>query len=59
LKIWRGPKRHEEGLAQLADYLSIHSMEKGYLLIFDPRQEKSSETKLLVQDAKQIFAVWV
>ena len=59
LKIWRGPKRHQEGLLQLSDYLSIHGMEKGYLLIFDPRQEKSRETKLIMQDGKQIFAVWV
>ena len=59
LKIWRGPKKHEEGLSQLADYLTIHGVEKGCLLIFDPRKGKSWESKSVLKNGKRIFAVWV
>ena len=59
LKIWRGPKKHEEGLSQLTDYLSIHNANKGYLLIFDPRQKKSWEAKPILHKKKEIFAIWV
>ncbi|UZW16041.1 AAA family ATPase [Clostridium pasteurianum] len=40
LKIWRGDKYHEKGLAQLAEYLEQYGLEEGYLLIFDFRKVK-------------------
>jgi len=59
LKIWRGPKNHERGLVQLADYLDIHSVQKGYLLIFDTRKKKTWEKKSVKIQGKEIFAVWL
>ena len=60
LKIWRGPKKHKEGLRQLADYLQRQQMEKGYLLIFDFRKTAKSQEKKWVQAKnKKIYAVWV
>jgi hypothetical protein len=35
LKIWHGPKYHQEGLKQLSDYLDTYSLKEGYLLIYD------------------------
>ncbi|MEM8525319.1 MAG: AAA-like domain-containing protein [Bacteroidota bacterium] len=59
LKLWRGEKKHQESLDQLTDYLSIHSVQKGYLLIFDSRKTKGWEAKWVVHKGKEIFAVWV
>ena len=59
LKLWRGPKAHEKGLDQLANYLDIHNVSEGYLLIFDNRKEKSEEAITIQHKGKEIFAVWV
>ena len=59
LKRWGGPKAHGKGLTQLANYLDIHSVEKGYLLIFDTRQKPTFEAKTIQHQGKEIFAVWV
>jgi hypothetical protein len=66
LKIWRGPKAHEEGLKQLADYLDRQGLEEGYLVIFDPRrpaetiQESSRWAHQWIEiEGKRVFAVWV
>ena len=59
LKKWYGKVYHERGLNQLADYLEIHGLQKGYLLIFDNRKKKSSEAKWISHKGKEIFAVWV
>ncbi|MEM8528024.1 MAG: AAA family ATPase [Bacteroidota bacterium] len=59
LKLWRGEKRHEQGLDQLANYLAIHSAPEGYLIIFDQRQDKNWEAKWVEHKGKKIFAVWV
>lgn len=59
LKLWYGGEYHEKGLNQLADYLSIHGLEKGFLIIFDDRQEKSWATHHIQHQGKEIFAVWV
>ena len=59
LKLWGGPKLHGKGLNQLADYLDIHGVNKGYLLIFGTRKKMTWETKMIKQDGKEIFAVWV
>lgn len=59
LKLWRGPKKHREGLDQLADYLEVHSIKNGYLIIFDTRKNKTWEMKPILHKGKVIFAVWV
>lgn len=59
LKRWYGPKAHEKGLDQLAEYLDIHGVNEGYLIVFDNRKEKDWEQKAIAHKGKDIFAVWV
>ncbi|MEM0991507.1 MAG: GxxExxY protein [Bacteroidota bacterium] len=59
LKIWRGEKQHQKGLNQLADYLDIHSVDHGYLLIFDTRKDKDWAVEEIEHQGKTIDAVWV
>jgi hypothetical protein len=59
LKIWRGPKAHKEGLAQLVDYLDRLALDRGYLLIFDHSGVKEWTVKRIRTRGKKIFAVWV
>lgn len=59
LKLWGGPKLHGKGLNQLADYLDIHGVDKGYLLIFDTRKKMTWEVKTIEHQGKEIFAVWL
>ena len=59
LKRWYGPKAHEAGLDQLADYLDIHGVEAGYLVIFDGREIKDWRQEKVTHQGKEIFAVWV
>ena len=59
LKRWYGPKAHAQGLQQLCDYLDIHGLNKGYLLIFDPRKEKAWAQEVIQHQGKEIFAVWI
>ena len=58
LKIWRGPKKHEEGLNQLEGYLDAHNLQQGYLIIFDNRVKRRWETTSITYKGKEIFAVW-
>lgn len=59
LKRWYGIKAHQQGLDQLAEYLDIHGVKQGYLVIFDTRQEKDWTQKSISHNGKEIFAVWV
>lgn len=59
LKVWRGEKNHEKGLKQLANYLEIHGVAKGYLLIFDNRKKPAYESDRVNIEGKEIFAVWL
>ena len=59
LKIWRGPKYHQEGLRQLSDYLDIYSLKDGYLLIYDFNAGKTYKQEQITFLNKHIFAVWV
>ena len=59
LKLWYGPKAHEEGLKQLCDYLDRQNLDKGYLLIFDHSEVKKWRSEWIETDGKKIFAVWV
>lgn len=59
LKLWYGPKAHEKGLVQLADYLNIQALNEGYLLIFDHSEVKNWHSEWIEAHGKKIFAVWV
>ena len=59
LKIWRGEKSHEKGLNQLSNYLKIHGVENGFLLIFDDREKPDWKEEKIWHNGKEIFAVWV
>lgn len=61
LKIWRGQKEHEKGIAQLTDYLESQGLSTGYLVIFDFNRKtgKVYKKKRIALKGKDIFAVWV
>ena len=59
LKRWYGEKAHQKGLDQLTDYLDIHSVKEGYLVIFDDRKKKEWKHQKIVHKGKNIFAIWV
>jgi hypothetical protein len=59
LKRWYGTKYHEKGLDQLADYLNIHNLNKGYLIIFDTRKKRTWTKKSILHRGKDIFMIWV
>jgi len=56
LKIWRGEKRHEEAYEQLQGYMDKLSLDEGYLLTFDFREDKLQQQKWVeVRDGMKIF----
>ncbi|TAF66663.1 MAG: AAA family ATPase [Cytophagales bacterium] len=59
LKIWRGEEYHEKGLQQLSDYLDLHQLKEGFLLIYDFRKTKEYKIEDIKFQDKDIFAVWV
>jgi len=59
LKRWYGEKAHTQGIAQLVDYLNIHKVDTGFLLIFEHKQAKSWRMEWIEAENKRIFAVWV
>ena len=59
LKRWYGEEAHQRGLNQLADYLEIHSVKEGYLVIFEYNKVKSWRSEWIEHQGKRIFAVWV
>jgi hypothetical protein len=58
LKIWRGQKYHEKGIAQLCDYLDIHGLEQGYLVIFNFNKNKEYKEEYIKENNKNIFAIY-
>lgn len=59
MKIWRGVKYHEEGVKQLCNYLEIHHLNKGYLLIFNFNKNKEFKEEKINIEGKGIFQVYV
>ena len=55
LKLWKGEKAHEEGLAQLKAYMQAESVEQGYMLIMN--KNKSKEFKEWEEEG--IFCVMI
>ncbi len=43
LKLWYGERKYEEGLEQLAKYLESESLDHGYLVVFDRRENAPKE----------------
>jgi hypothetical protein len=59
MKIWRGTKYHEEGISQLCNYLDIHNLHTGYLLIFNFNKNKEFKEGRINIAGKDIFEVYV
>lgn len=59
MKRWYGKEAHKKGLVQLADYLTIHNVDTGFLIIFDDRKKKDWASKWINFQGKRIFAIWV
>lgn len=59
LKSWRGEKYHEKGIKQLCDYLDIHSLSSGYLVIFNFNKNKEYKEEVVRMDNKEIYVVYV
>ncbi|NCD33362.1 MAG: hypothetical protein EOL87_08110 [Spartobacteria bacterium] len=50
IKLWRGPKTVEEGLAQLDGYLDTLGLNEGWLVIFDRRPDVPWDEKIRQHD---------
>lgn len=59
LKVWRGEKYHKNGVEQLSNYLDIHGMDRGFLLVFNFNQNKEYKKEVIVENNKEIFMVYV
>ena len=59
LKKWYGQVYHTTGINQLVNYLDIHGLSKGYLVIFDDRKKKDYTDKWIKKEGKEIFAIWI
>lgn len=59
LKIWYGDEYHKEGIKQLCDYLSIHSMNKGYLIVYNFNKNKDFKHETILVENKEIFIVYL
>lgn len=59
MKRWSGSKYHEEGKAQLCDYLEIEGLDSGYLLVFNFNKNKEYTSKEYIVENKSIFEVFV
>ena len=59
LKRWYGDVAHEKGIVQLTDYLDIHGVNTGYLVIFEYNKVKSWRKEWIDSKGKRILAVWV
>jgi len=59
LKIWKGPKLHEDGQKQLLGYMEKRGVDKGYLLTFDFRQKREQKHEWMEVDGKSLLVVQV
>lgn len=59
LKIWHGEEYHKDGIKQLCDYLNIHSMNKGYLVIYNFNKNKEYKYEKIYVENKEIFIIYV
>ena len=59
MKIYRGNEYHRKGEEQLADYLELYHLNKGYLLIFNFNKKKQPGIRRIYCKGKEIFEVVV
>ncbi|MGB0930549.1 MAG: GxxExxY protein, partial [Chitinophagales bacterium] len=59
LKRWEGLKYHKEGVVQLTDYLDRQKLKAGFLVIFEYRTKKTWRKQRVLENGKDIFAVWI
>ena len=55
VKLWYGQARHEQGEAQLAEYLRHYHMKRGYLLVFN--FNKTKETGVREVECEEMILV--
>ena len=59
LKLWYGESYHEKGIKQLDNYLDIHGVNDGYLIIFNFKDNKEYKIENINVNGKDIFAVYL
>ena len=59
LKLWYGESYHEKGIKQLDNYLDIHGVNEGYLIIFNFKDNKEYKSENINVNCKDIFAVYL
>ena len=59
LKRWYGETYHQKGINQLSNYLDIHAVHEGFLVIFEYNKVKSWRNEWIEHKGKRIFAVWI
>lgn len=59
LKIWHGEEYHKAGINQLCDYLDIHSINKGYLVVYNFNKNKEFRDEKIYVENKEIFIVYI
>ncbi|WP_297417873.1 AAA-like domain-containing protein [Clostridium sp.] len=59
LKIWHGEEYHKAGINQLCDYLNIHSINKGYLVVYNFNKNKEFRNEKIYVENKEIFIVYI
>ena len=59
LKKWYGKVKEDKGHKQLAEYLEIKGMDKGYMVMFNFRKRKKYTKEWIEVDGRQIYEVVV
>ena len=59
LKLWDGSAKQDKAYEQLVGYLNKKGADKGYLLTFDFRKQKTVKKGWINVDGKDIFEVQV
>lgn len=59
LKLWNGVKYEEKGLFQLADYLDVQKLDKGYMIVFNFNRDKKCSAEWVMVKDKMIFDIVV
>ena len=55
MKIWNGPKYHEEGEQQLTEYLDSYHLDTGYMLTFNFNKKKERGIKEKIVNGKVLI----
>ena len=58
-KIWHGEEYNRRGEEQLADYMGVYHVEKGYLLSFTFNKKKNAGIRTIQYNGKEILEVIV